>query len=291
MQAPIGLLINRILTTTLSSQERYNLELLSEMPVLDTTLPTRRAYADIKALGHLHLYHRQLMKRPAKRVMASHIRIALVEAREFTAELLDAVDARGSGGLTMAIKLPGRAVPKWHELRDRIGSDKPLTGYDGSSAKLAADTQAGPARPALKIAPPPGSEETTKANPKGREAPPAPASTAAATVVLKALVRFPEAGQSARYDEAVAHYGEKRALQMTLRSALAAYDSALRAGAVSEALPAYPTRPGGIRVSRAMTEAGFARASALLDPLDMMPPATLAGDICRNALVWFFARK
>ncbi|MCF3931798.1 hypothetical protein L1787_00015 [Acuticoccus sp. M5D2P5] len=93
MEAPAGLLINRIPTTSLSSRERYNLELLAEMPVLDTTLPTRRAYADIKALGHLHLYHRQLMQQSSKRVMASHIRLALIEARKLTAELLDAAGA------------------------------------------------------------------------------------------------------------------------------------------------------------------------------------------------------
>ncbi len=189
----------------------------------------------------------------------------------------------------MAIKLPGQGAPKWHELRDRIGSEKTI-GYDGHPAKPTLDTMR-TARTALTIAPAPESAAPTpKADPKGRDAMAAPSSTAAATVVLKALVRFPEAGQNARYDEAVAHYGEKRALQMTLRSALAAYDSALRTGSVSKARSAYPTRPGGIRVSRAMTAAGFAKASTLIDPLDMMPSATLAGDICRNALVWFFAR-
>lgn len=181
----------------------------------------------------------------------------------------------------MAIKLPGQGVPKWHELRDRIGSER-RTSYDGGPAGAA---PAHAAKPSLKLAP---AAPTSNADREGKEAAPTPA---AATVVLKALVRFPEPGQSARYDEAVIHYGEKRALQMTLRSALAAYDSALRAGAVTEALAAYPVRPGGIRVSRAMTEAGFATAAALIDPLDMMPPATLAGDICRNAIVWFFARK
>ncbi|MCF3931799.1 VirC2 family conjugal transfer protein [Acuticoccus sp. M5D2P5] len=187
----------------------------------------------------------------------------------------------------MAIKLPGQGVPKWHELRDRIGSER-RTSYDGGPAGSA---PAHAAKPSLKLAPEPGTAAPAPTtDPKDREAAPAPSSTVASTVVLKALVRFPEPGQSARYDEAVAHYGEKRALQMTLRSALAAYDSALRAGAVSEALLAYPTRPGGIRVSRAMTSAGFAKAAALIDPLDMMPPATLAGDICRNAIVWFFAR-
>ena len=183
----------------------------------------------------------------------------------------------------MAIKLPGQGVPKWHELRDRIGSER-RTSYDGGPAGSA---PAHAAKPSLKLAP---AAPTSNADREGKEAAPTPVTPSAATVVLKALVRFPEPGQSARYDEAVIHYGEKRALQMTLRSALAAYDSALRAGAVTEALPAYPVRPGGIRVSRAMTEAGFATAAALLDPLDMMPPATLAGDICRNAIVWFFAR-
>ncbi|WP_226583818.1 VirC2 family conjugal transfer protein [Acuticoccus sediminis] len=188
----------------------------------------------------------------------------------------------------MGIKLPGQAVPKWHELRDRIGTDKKLTRYDGDPVAPAPDTSSGPPRAALRIAPAPEPAGTTSKAEKGTEG---PSSTTTATVVLKALVRFPEAGQSTLYDEAVAHYGEECALRMMLRSALAAYDSALRAGVVTEALPAYLSRSDGIRVSRAMSTAGFVKASALFDPLDMMPPATLAGDICRNALVWFFARE
>ena len=184
----------------------------------------------------------------------------------------------------MAIKLPGQGVPKWHELRDRIGSER-RTSYDGGPAGAAPPHAT---KPSLKLAP---AAPTSNADREGKEAAPIPVTPSAATVVLKALVRFPEPGQSARYDEAVIHYGEKRALQMTLRSALAAYDSALRAGVVTETLAAYPVRPGGIRVSRAMTEAGFATAAALIDPLDMLPPATLAGDICRNALVWFWAQR
>ncbi len=93
MDGAYGLLINRIPTTALSRMEQENLDTLSTMPLFETTLPTRRAYADIKALGHLHLHHRLLMTRPEKRVMANHIRMALTEARKFTAELLDAANA------------------------------------------------------------------------------------------------------------------------------------------------------------------------------------------------------
>ncbi|RAH95908.1 hypothetical protein DLJ53_33680 [Acuticoccus sediminis] len=93
MDGAYGLLINRIPTTALSRMEQENLDTLSTMPIFETTLPTRRAYADIKALGHLHLHYRLLMTRPEKRVMANHIRMALTEARKFTAELLDAANA------------------------------------------------------------------------------------------------------------------------------------------------------------------------------------------------------
>ena len=87
---PIGISINRVPTGKLSKGEEANLAALQEMPVLDTRIPARRIYSELKGLGHLHLYHNRLKDTPSKRIAASHTEVALIECRSLTDEILAA---------------------------------------------------------------------------------------------------------------------------------------------------------------------------------------------------------
>jgi cellulose biosynthesis protein BcsQ len=59
-------------------------------------LPARQAFADISGLGHLHRYHQMLLESPGKWIAASHLAVALAEARAFADELLAALQEEGA---------------------------------------------------------------------------------------------------------------------------------------------------------------------------------------------------
>jgi chromosome partitioning protein len=88
---PVALALNRTPTGRLSSSEQDSLDTVSALPCVDARLPARQAFADISGLGHLHLYHRMLLESPGKRIAASHLAVALAEARAFVDELLTAL--------------------------------------------------------------------------------------------------------------------------------------------------------------------------------------------------------
>jgi cellulose biosynthesis protein BcsQ len=88
---PVVLSLNRTPTGRLSSSEQDSLEALSTLPCFEAKLSSRQAFADISGLGHLHRYHQMLLDSPGKRIAASHIGVALAEARVFADELLNAL--------------------------------------------------------------------------------------------------------------------------------------------------------------------------------------------------------
>ena len=52
---PLGLAINRVTPGRLSAGERDGLEILKTLPIFEARLSSRRVFADLKGLGHLHL--------------------------------------------------------------------------------------------------------------------------------------------------------------------------------------------------------------------------------------------
>ena len=90
---PLGLAINRVTPGRLSAGERDGLEILKTLPIFEARLSSRRVFADLKGLGHLHLHHAALQQEPGKRIAAGHTGAALREAEALAAEMLDAMEA------------------------------------------------------------------------------------------------------------------------------------------------------------------------------------------------------
>jgi hypothetical protein len=67
-QRPLGLAINRVTPGRLSAGERDGLEILKTLPIFNARLSSRRVFADLKGLGHLHLHPEQEVERDAERL-------------------------------------------------------------------------------------------------------------------------------------------------------------------------------------------------------------------------------
>ena len=87
-ETPTRLLVTRMNTGRLALSERASLEVIAEVPQLETKLMSRNAFADLKSIGMLHLYHARLLAIPAKRIAAGHINAARIEARALADEIL-----------------------------------------------------------------------------------------------------------------------------------------------------------------------------------------------------------
>lgn len=88
---PVGILLNRTPTAEreLSTVQRKGLAALSNMPVFENRLPTRKAFEDLKAYGMIYPYIRHLEANPVRKVMANHVKVALAEAEQLTDEMLE----------------------------------------------------------------------------------------------------------------------------------------------------------------------------------------------------------
>ena len=89
---PVGLSLNRFPNGKLSLSEQDGLDALDTVPVFETRLGARKAFADLGALGLLHMHHRNLLATPGKRISASHTQVALQEARALTREILQTLE-------------------------------------------------------------------------------------------------------------------------------------------------------------------------------------------------------
>lgn len=178
----------------------------------------------------------------------------------------------------MAFVKPDKDTPSFAEFRKMRRNpfgDQPAR----TAAVDPADARNDAADPAKPVAAP---------KPSGEAPSPPEAAGPAENVTLKAWVHYPATGHSEIFDRAAAAYGDRMALRLLLKVALTAYEDALRAGAITAPLADYPKAGGGVSVSRRMRPDAFRQAKAILDPLAMMPPGTLAARICRNALACHF---
>ena len=98
---PVALLIQRVPVGKLTVSQRQSLAALSELPRCETILHARDAYAAMSRQGLLHLTHNALSADLMKRFNASHIAMAMKEARSLTNDLLEALGDKSdsaSGG-------------------------------------------------------------------------------------------------------------------------------------------------------------------------------------------------
>ena len=87
LEIPVALMMTRFPTYRLNASERESVEILSRVPQMTAQLPLRHAFAEIQALGMLHLHAARL--REAGSIAARHIEIALREAEVVSQDILD----------------------------------------------------------------------------------------------------------------------------------------------------------------------------------------------------------
>jgi cellulose biosynthesis protein BcsQ len=90
---PARLLLTRFPQGRLKSAEQANLDAIGQMPQFAAHLNERGAFADLKATGLLHLYHRRLVSIPARRISAGHIKAAIGETHAVADEMIARMDA------------------------------------------------------------------------------------------------------------------------------------------------------------------------------------------------------
>ncbi|MFK5980837.1 MAG: AAA family ATPase [Rhizobiaceae bacterium] len=88
LDIPVSLLIQRVPVGKLTVSQQGDLERLSDLPRCKTIMHARDAFAAISKRGLLHKTHAQLIKNPMKRISASHIATAMLEADALAEELL-----------------------------------------------------------------------------------------------------------------------------------------------------------------------------------------------------------
>lgn len=85
---PTQLLFQRVPVGKLTLSQKQDLAAMSDLPCLETQLHNRDAFASLGKRGLLHLVHAQMKSDPLKRISASHLGVAMDEARALTANIL-----------------------------------------------------------------------------------------------------------------------------------------------------------------------------------------------------------
>lgn len=85
---PAAILLQRHPTGRLSVAEKAALDVLQSLPQFEVKMHARNAFADIKAIGMLHLYTEKLAQNPMKRISSNHMRTAAAEAKALADDLL-----------------------------------------------------------------------------------------------------------------------------------------------------------------------------------------------------------
>lgn len=88
---PVALLIQRVPVGKLTVSQRQSLAALSELPRCETLLHARDAYASMSSRGMLHLTYDALSADLMKRFNASHVAMAIEEAKALTHDILEAL--------------------------------------------------------------------------------------------------------------------------------------------------------------------------------------------------------
>lgn len=85
------LLLTRMPTKRLSSEQRKNLEAITSLPQFSSRLPDRSVLGGIKSTGMLGNYQKRVMDTPSQRIMSGHLKTAIAEVRMLTDEILSIV--------------------------------------------------------------------------------------------------------------------------------------------------------------------------------------------------------
>lgn len=90
---PIAILMTRFPTGRFTASEKESVEILKKVPQMTAQLPQRNAFAEVQALGMLHLYADRL-KAAGKTIIARHIEVALREAAIVSQDILDTLEGQ-----------------------------------------------------------------------------------------------------------------------------------------------------------------------------------------------------
>lgn len=92
VDVPVVLLIQRVPVGKLTVSQRQSLAALSELPRCETLLHARDAFAAMSSRGLLHLTYDAISADLMKRFNASHIAMAMNEAKDLTNDILEALN-------------------------------------------------------------------------------------------------------------------------------------------------------------------------------------------------------
>lgn len=93
IEIDLALLMQRIPVGRLTVSQSQDLQTLSKLPMFETKLHNRDAFASIGKRGLLQLQHQKLISNPMKRVTANHIKTAMNEAEALTQDITEALEA------------------------------------------------------------------------------------------------------------------------------------------------------------------------------------------------------
>lgn len=92
LETPVAMLMTRFPTGRFTASEKESVEILKKVPQMTAQLPQRSAFAEIQALGMLHLYGERL-RADGKKILARHVDVALREAAVVSQDVLDTLEA------------------------------------------------------------------------------------------------------------------------------------------------------------------------------------------------------
>lgn len=91
LNIPVALLVQRVPVGKLTTSQQHDLEKLSTLPMFETHLHARDAFAALGKRGMLHLTYDAFSKDLMKRFNASHIATAMKEADLLAKDIVDAL--------------------------------------------------------------------------------------------------------------------------------------------------------------------------------------------------------
>lgn len=91
IEIPTALLVQRLPSGKLSVSQKQDLETLYTLPIFETQLHSRDAFASLGKRGLLNKQYDKLISDPMKRISASHLATAMSEADALANDLLEAL--------------------------------------------------------------------------------------------------------------------------------------------------------------------------------------------------------
>lgn len=92
VEIPTALLMQRVPVGKLTNSQKQDLNSLSTLPMFETKLHSRDAYAALGKRGLLHKTYEALKAEPMKQISANHLITAIEEAQSFANDIIEELD-------------------------------------------------------------------------------------------------------------------------------------------------------------------------------------------------------